>query len=105
MSERAAGDAAVSLWTALGLCFAEPDCGAGHVAHRTQGEARDEVVGVDKGRDKIFGKFAEMRIPCGTGEKNVRTEGWGIGRRSELTAAQSNIPRRASRREGRWNVL
>ena len=38
VSERPAGDAAVALWTALGLCFAEPNCGAGHVAHRTQGE-------------------------------------------------------------------
>jgi hypothetical protein len=64
--ERPAGDAAVSLGAALRLCFAEPDCGAGHVAHRTQGEARYEVVRVDEGRDQILGKFAEARIPCGT---------------------------------------
>ena len=69
VSECSAGDAAVSLWTAFGLCFVEPDRAAGHVVHRTQGEAQHEVVGVDEGRDKIFGKFVEMRIPCSTGER------------------------------------
>jgi hypothetical protein len=69
VSERPAGDAAVSLGTALRLCLTEPDGGAGHVAQPSQGEARHEVVGVDEGRDQILGKFAEVRIVCSTGDR------------------------------------
>ena len=69
VSERSAGDARVTLGTALCLCFAKPHGGAGHVAQRAQGEARHEVMGVHERHDQVFGEIAEVRVERGSGDK------------------------------------
>ena len=55
--EGATGDAAVALRTALCFGLTEPDGGTGHVAQAPQGQARYEVVGVNKRRDQLVRKL------------------------------------------------
>lgn len=114
VSERSAGDAGVALRTALRLCFAEPHGGAGHVAQGAEGEARDEVVGIHKRCDQIFGELAQVRVERGSADKTLtlRAPNWGKReivdgpalRLISLTVGRSNRRRRACPQEGRWSA-